>query len=55
MRGLHEADDEEVVHVLVLLVAVSEAVVHAVFIGILATMSAVTALFAVYVIWRTRG
>ncbi len=38
-----------------LLVAVSEAVVHWVFIGILTIMSAVAALFAFYVIWRTRG
>lgn len=38
-----------------LLVAVSETVVHAGFIGILVLMSAVTALFAAYVIWRTRG
>lgn len=35
--------------------AVSEAVVHAVFIGILAVMSAATTLFALYVIWRTKG
>lgn len=52
---LHEADDEEGVRVLGLLVAVTEAVVHVAFIGILALMSAATALFAVYVIWRTRG
>ncbi len=38
-----------------LLIAVTEAVVHWVFIGILAIMSAVTGLFAFYVIWRTRG
>ncbi len=33
----------------------SEAVVHTVFIGILALMTAATALFALYVIWRTKG
>ncbi len=38
-----------------LVLAVTEGVVHAVFIGILAIMSAATAAFALYVIWRTKG
>ncbi len=37
------------------IVAVTEEVVHAVFIGILALMTAATGVFALYVIWRTKG
>lgn len=37
------------------LLAISEGLIHAIFLVLLGVMTAVTGLFALYVIWRAKG